>query len=380
MARLSVERLSKAFGGTPVLRGVDLEVAPGSLVAVLGASGSGKTTLLRLICGFERADSGIVAIDGQTVAGAGVHLPPERRRIGYVAQEGSLFPHLSVADNVAFGLPRPERRDRSKVEALLTSVDLPVRHADRAPHQLSGGEQQRVALARALAPAPKLVLLDEPFSSLDAALRVETRQAVARALAASGATALLVTHDQSEALAMGVEVAVLRDGVFAQTATPEVLYRQPVDAAMARFVGEAVILPGTIRGGAAACALGRLPIASPAAEGPAEVMIRPEQIGLSPRQTAEAMRAKVLKVEFYGRDATVSLTLDGDAQRVMSRVPGHRTPTPGEVVWLSVEGAVMAYPRVAVDTAPADSDPRQNGQFHVTPRRVAALGIEDEPS
>jgi len=244
MARLSVTQLSKAFGGRPVLRGVDLDVPAGSLIAVLGSSGSGKTTLLRLVCGFERADSGVVTIDGQVVTGAGVHAPPEKRRIGYVAQEGSLFPHLTVFDNVAFGLPRSERRDRARIEALLTSVGLPAAYAGRAPHQLSGGEQQRVALARALAPSPKLVLLDEPFSSLDAALRVETRQAVANALAASGATALLVTHDQSEALAMGSEVAVLRDGLFAQIARPETLYRQPVDVAMARFVGEAVILPG----------------------------------------------------------------------------------------------------------------------------------------
>ena len=142
------------------------------------------------------------------------------------------------------------------MEALLASVDLPASYASRAPHQLSGGEQQRVALARALAPAPKLVLLDEPFSSLDAALRVETRRAVSAALAASGATALLVTHDQSEALAMGVKVAVLRGGVLAQVATPEILYRQPVDVAMARFVGEAVILPGTVKEGLAVCALG----------------------------------------------------------------------------------------------------------------------------
>ena len=380
MARLSVKRLGKAFGGTPVLRGLDLEVAPGSLVAVLGASGSGKTTLLRILCGFERADSGAVEIDGRLVAGAGVHVPPEKRRIGYVAQEGSLFPHLSVADNVAFGLPRLERRDRSKVEALLASVDLPASYADRAPHQLSGGEQQRVALARALAPAPKLVLLDEPFSSLDAALRAETRQAVATALAASSATALLVTHDQAEALVMGVQVAVLRGGLFAQTAAPEILYRQPIDAEMARFVGEAVILPATIRGGVAGCALGRLPVARLAPNGPADVMIRPEQIRLSPRQDPELARAKVLKVEFYGRDATVSVALDGDLQAVLCRVPGHRAPIPGEVVWLSVEGAVMAYPRLANGAAPTDPKPQRIGRCPEQPVSVTALEIEEDLS
>jgi len=380
MARLSVKRLSKAFAGTQVLRGVDLDVTPGSLIAILGASGSGKTTLLRLLCGFERADSGLVEIEGQVVAGPGVHLAPEKRRIGYVAQEGSLFPHLSVADNVTFGLPRRERRDRARVETLLASVDLPAAYAGRAPHQLSGGEQQRVALARALAPAPKLVLLDEPFSSLDAALRTETRQAVARALAASGATAVLVTHDQSEALAMGLQVAVLRDGVLAQIAAPQTLYRHPIDPAMARFVGEAVVLRGTIRGGVATCALGRSPLAGAATEGPAEVMIRPEQIRLSPRQSAEATRAKVLKVEFYGRDASVSLELEGEGEAVMCRAPGHRAPSPGEVVWLSVEGAVMAYPRAGKVAPPVESAPRQSAQFPAEPVSVTALEIKEDLS
>jgi iron(III) transport system ATP-binding protein len=378
MARLSVKRLSKAFAGTLVLRGVDLEVAPGSLVAVLGASGSGKTTLLRLLSGFERADSGSIEIDGQVVSGPGVHTVPEKRRIGYVAQEGSLFPHLSVADNVAFGLPRAERRNRSKVEALLASVDLPASYLSRAPHQLSGGEQQRVALARALAPAPKLVLLDEPFSSLDAALRVETRQAVSAALAASGATALLVTHDQSEALAMGLEVAVLRGGVLAQVATPEILYRRPVDVAMARFVGEAVILPGTVKGGAAVCALGRLSVAPPVPDGLADVMVRPEQIRLVARPNADAPWAKVLAVTFYGRDASVDLALEGGAQTVTSLVPGYRTPRPGDEVRLSVEGAVMAYPRADSDAARVEPSPPRDTQFPTKPLSVAALGIKED--
>jgi iron(III) transport system ATP-binding protein len=347
MARLSVTHLEKSFGEKPVLRGVDLEVAAGSIVAVLGASGSGKTTLLRVICGFERASAGEVAMDGEVVSGAGVHVPPERRRIGYVAQEGSLFPHLTVLDNVAFGLPRRERRDRVKIERLLTAVGLPPVYADRAPHQLSGGEQQRVALARALAPQPRLVLLDEPFSSLDAALRVETRQAVAAALSASGATALLVTHDQSEALAMGSEVAVLRDGRVAQVGAPESLYREPVDAAMAQFVGEAVILPGTVEAGAVVSALGRLPLARPAPEGPAEVMVRPEQIRFVTTPNEAAPRAWVVEVAFYGHDASVRLALAGGALTIASRVPGHRAPRPGDEVRLTVEGAVMAYPRAS---------------------------------
>jgi iron(III) transport system ATP-binding protein len=378
MARLSVKRLTKAFGGKPVLKGVDLDVAPGSLIAVLGSSGSGKTTLLRLVCGFERADEGRVEIDGEVVSEACVHAPPERRRIGYVAQEGSLFPHLSVFDNVAFGLPRRERRDRAKIEALLASVGLPAAYAARAPHQLSGGEQQRVALARALAPAPRLVLLDEPFSSLDAALRVETRQAVATALAASGATALLVTHDQSEALSMGSEVAVLRDGVVAQIATPETLYRQPVDAAMAQFVGEAVMLAGTVRGGTAISALGRLPLARPVPDGPADVMVRPEQIRLVATTDHDAPRARAVGVTFYGHDASVRLALGAGPETVLGRVPGHRAPKVGDEVRLRVEGPVMAYPRAPSGPGGREADLRFVRSTE-RPTSVAALEIEENP-
>jgi iron(III) transport system ATP-binding protein len=343
MADLRITGLGKAFRGQPILRGVDLVVPSGALVAILGASGSGKTTLLRLLGGFERADSGVVEIDGQLVSGPGVHVPPERRRVGYVAQEGSLFPHVSVAANVVFGLARPERR-RAKAEALLERVGLPASYVGRAPHELSGGEQQRVALARALAPSPKLVLLDEPFSALDAALRVETRQAVATALAAAGATALLVTHDQPEALSMGRQVAVLRDGILAQVAAPEVVYRQPADPELAQFVGEAVLLPGMANAGVATCALGELPLALPTRDGPVEVMVRPEQLRFDAPGRADATQARVLAVTYYGHDASVLVSLEGGARQVTTRVPGHMTPQPGAELRLSVEGAVMAYP------------------------------------
>ena len=235
-----------------------------------------------------------------------------------------------------------------------------------------------MALARALAPAPKLVLLDEPFSSLDTALRVETRRAVSAALVASGATTLLVTHDQSEALAMGLQVAVLRAGVIAQMATPEILYRQPVDAAMARFVGEAVILEGTVREGVAICGLGRLPVALPMPDGLVDVMARPEQIRLVARQTTETTRAKVLAVTFYGHDASVLLELEAGAERVMSLVPGYRAPRPGEEVRLFVEGAVMAYPRADKETARVEPSQPRGAQLPTKPLSVAALGIKED--
>ena len=348
MTELAIANLSKSFGSNTVLRGVDLAVESGSLVAILGPSGSGKTTLLRLICGFERADGGTIRIGDAVVSDRSHHVAPEHRHIGYVAQEGGLFPHLSVADNIVFGLPREQRKARHRVGELLELVGLPASYADRPPQALSGGEQQRVSVARALAPSPGLVLLDEPFSSLDAGLRAETRQAVANALAAVGATALLVTHDQPEALSMGHRVAVLWGGRLIQIASPETLYRLPADPALAQFVGEAVLLPGTARGGIASCSLGQLTLAAPVADGPVDVLLRPEQIRLSPAtQAAGGIRAQVREVNYYGHDASVNLTLsEGNVVTpIIARVPGYESPHPGDAVVLSVEGAVFAYPR-----------------------------------
>lgn len=351
MAELRIQGLSKHFGSTRVLHNIDLTAHAGSLTAILGPSGSGKTTLLRLLCGFEHADSGSIRINGQTVCAPGVFVPPEQRHIGYVPQEGALFPHLSVADNITFGLPRAQRKARHRVAELLELVGLPASFADRPPQALSGGQQQRVALARALASAPALVLLDEPFSALDAALRAETRQAVADALSAEGATALLVTHDQSEALSMGRQVAVLWEGKLVQVASPEQLYRQPVSAELARFIGEAVLLPGQIEGGnTVVCALGRLPLLATQPDGPAEVLLRPEQIRLlagKPLPGIHQVKGRVLQVEYYGHDASVQLQLLSPTEApvlLSARVPGHACPQPGEEVELLVQGEVLAYP------------------------------------
>ena len=377
MSDVRLSAVTKSFGGSPVLRGIDLVVPSGALFAILGASGSGKTTLLRLLAGFERADSGAIEIDGRLVSGRGVHAPPERREIGYVAQEGSLFPHLSVGANIAFGLPRPERRNRVRTEALLENVGLPASYASRGPHELSGGEQQRVALARALARQPKLVLLDEPFSALDASLRIETRQAVAAILEAAGATALLVTHDQSEALSMGRQVAVLRDGALAQVAAPETLYRQPIDGALAQFVGEAVLLPGLAAGGFATCALGRLALALPAPDGPVEVMVRPEQIRVDGRTRAGLTEAKVLAVTYYGHDARIAVALNAAAEPIPVRVAGHMAPEQGARVWLSVEGPVMAYPRTAPSLSVESLALATAAKSRTLPKRSFALTAKE---
>lgn len=349
MSELRIHDVHQAFDGHPVLHGIDLTVERGKLLALLGPSGRGKTTLLRIVCGFERALQGTVEIDGERVAGPGVHVPPERRHIGYVPQEGALFPHLSVADNISFGLPRAQRRRQHRVAELLEMVGLPAAYAQRVPQQLSGGQQQRVALARALAPAPSLVMLDEPFSALDTSLRFETRAAVLAALKAAGATAVLVTHDQPEALSLGDEVAVLWQGRLLQTAAPETLYREPVSRELASFVGDAVLLPGHARGGAIECALGRLPLRVAHPDGPADAMLRPEQIRV---QNADAPRdgdaqwfdATVETISFGGEDAAVRARLaHAPGLAIQARVPGYRCPAPGERVALAVDGEVMAY-------------------------------------
>lgn len=335
--------LSKHFGTQLIVDHVNLTVPSGQLLTILGASGSGKTSLLRLIAGFERADSGTIHIDGEMVTGAGIHEPPERRRIGYVAQEGALFPHLSVAENIGFGLKKHVDR-ASRATDLLDLVGLPAAYASRAPHQLSGGEQQRVALARALASSPRLILLDEPFSALDAALRQELRDQVKSVLAEAGATAILVTHDQAEALSMGDQVVVLRDGRIVQMAAPSVLYHQPADTMLAQFVGEAVLLPGKAVSGRAICAFGDLALANPS-QGPVELLIRPEQIKLVALGTSGSVAAQVRAMSFFGHDALVQLKLDAAPELLVNaRVFGHELPEPGRAVGLIVEKSVVAFP------------------------------------
>jgi iron(III) transport system ATP-binding protein len=345
LADLTCRGLAKSYRDTPVLVDLDLEVPQGTMTAILGASGSGKTTLLRLVIGFVQPDKGLVAIGGNVVAEAGrVHVAPDRRAVGYVAQEGALFPHLSVAGNVAFGLPRSERRNAARVDEMLDLVGLDRAYATRRPHELSGGEQRRVALARALAPRPSLVLLDEPFSGLDAALRAETRAAVLRALAFEGATAVLVTHDQAEALSMGREVGVLRAGRLVQTATPTDLYRSPVDLEVARFVGEAVVIRGTARSGVVECALGTLEARSATGDGEVHVMIRPEQIRLGPDDEA-GTSGEVVEHSYRGPDTVVQVVLQDDHRTpITARTFAQDVPATGERVRIAVVGPVAVFP------------------------------------
>jgi iron(III) transport system ATP-binding protein len=339
---LSIRGLSKAFGPKHVLDGLDLDVPDGSLTAVLGPSGCGKTTLMRLVAGFERVDAGTIRLGENLVADRATHLPPERRGIGVVAQEGTLFPHLDVAANIAFGLPRDQRKS-GRVQQLLMLVGLAGLER-RFPHELSGGEQQRVALARALAPAPRIVLFDEPFSALDPTLRASLRDEVRTILQASRTTALLVTHDQVEALSVADQVAVMRDGRLVQTAHPATLYRNPADPDVARFVGDAVFLPGQFADGYVQCLLGRLPVhGGPPGNRLVSVMIRPEQLQLN-GDPAEP-RARVVAISYHGHDAIVRLkTSSGEGScELVARVPGFALPSVGDSVTLAVRGEVVTF-------------------------------------
>jgi iron(III) transport system ATP-binding protein len=368
VSELVVRGLTKSFGDHPVLRGVDLTVPTGTLAAVLGPSGCGKTTLLRIVAGFENPDAGEVSIGGTTVAGPGRTLPPERRRVGIVPQEGALFPHLTVAANVGFGLQRGSRGSRgsrdARVQAMLELVGL-GEYGPRLPHQLSGGQQQRVALARALAPDPALVLLDEPFSALDTGLRASVREDVRAALRATGATAVLVTHDQQEALSMASLVAVLQDGHVVQAAAPADLYAVPATLAVATFLGDAVVLPAQLDGDGARCALGVLParmvhagngacggngVPAAARDGAGRgtgarggtVMLRPEQIVLGPADAG--VPARVTTVRFFGHDALVHLALPGSDEPVLARTLGRQTVHAGDEVGLTVAGVASFFP------------------------------------
>jgi iron(III) transport system ATP-binding protein len=336
---LVVRGLSAGYGSHRVLRDVDLVVERG-VTAILGPSGCGKTTLLRAVAGFVVPSGGTVVVAGTTVVGAGRPVPPRRRGLGYVPQEGALFPHLSVSANVAFGLPRSERGQGAgpRVAEMLDLVELPAALASRYPHQLSGGQQQRVSLARALAPRPSLVLLDEPFSSLDAGLREETGRAVVRALEAAGAAALMVTHDQGEALSLADRVAVMDDGSFLQVAPPAEVYLAPADARVAGFLRHSSLLPGTATAGAVSCEFGELPLRAPVRPGPVLVAVRAEQVQVRP----DGIEAEVQDVSFFGHDATVCVRLaSGDL--VSARTPANDVPTAGQLVRVRVAGEVVAF-------------------------------------
>ncbi|MGV0720859.1 ABC transporter ATP-binding protein [Mycolicibacterium elephantis] len=339
-ATVEIHGLAKSFNGHTVLDHIDLAVQPGSTTAVVGSSGCGKTTLLRLIAGFEQPDAGTISIGGRQVASPQRSVPPHRRAVGYVAQDGALFPHLTVGQNIAYGLSRRRGRTRARarVAELLQTVSLDASYASRRPHELSGGQQQRVALARALAREPALMLLDEPFSSLDTGLRASTRKAVAQLLADAGVTTLLVTHDQEEALSIADQIAVMRDGRFTQVGPPQQVYRQPADHFTAAFLGDCIALPCTVSAGVAECALGRVPVR--ANDGPATLLLRPEQLVVTGVSDAEQFRGvgTVIASEFLGHDVLLTIDPAGDAEPVVVRQDSLNAPPVDAKVHIAVTG------------------------------------------
>ncbi len=339
-AALTCRGLVKRYGDTLAVDGVDLAVERGSLTALLGPSGCGKTTVLRMIAGLLTPDAGEIAVDGHTIDAAHRHVVPERRNIGLVFQDYALFPHLSVARNVAYGLSHLPRRERKhRVAEVLDLVGL-REVGKRLPTALSGGQQQRVALARALAPSPDLILLDEPFSNLDAALRATVREEVRAILRAADATAVFVTHDQEEALSLADQVAVMQGGRIHQIADPQTLYTRPATRFVAEFVGEADVLPARRAGArAVTTTLGELPTTETVDRDAVSALIRPEAVVLS---TDGPRDATVTGIEYFGHDQLVHVAF-ADGSTVRSR----RGPTldlhRGDRVSVHIVGPVSVF-------------------------------------
>ena len=341
MKKLELHNLTKYYGDQLVLDGLNLEVFEGELIAVLGSSGVGKSTLIRTLAGFESIDGGEIYLDGNLIASKQMETPAEKRGITIVPQAASLFPHLTVAQNIAFGI---DKHDSERVQELLRLTQLEDL-ADRMPENLSGGQQQRVSLARALAPKPRMILLDEPFSALDPELRDQLRNDVRRVIKADGATALLVTHDQEEALSIADRVAVMRDGAFAQIGEPIEIYSAPADVGVATFLGDSVIIRGEVREGKVITDLGKLNPLNNVKEGTlGRVAIRPENFYLQPNPKAENF---VIGRTFFGHDAL--LEVQTPTIRIKARSNGPFAPEIGMPVTVWVRGAVNFY----ADATPA---------------------------
>ena len=343
MNALELNAICKTFGSQRALDNITLAVPSGSRTVIVGPSGSGKTTLLRMIAGFESPDSGSLSLNGKVLLDSTRDVPAHQRRIGYVPQDGALFPHMNVAANIGFGLATKGHARDERIAELMDSVALDSNMATRWPHELSGGQQQRVALARALAQQPSLMLLDEPFSALDTGLRTAMRKMVARLLADAGVTAILVTHDQGEALSFADQLAVMRQGCLVQAGQPMTLYLHPRDEQTALFLGEAVLIPARIENGWAECDLGRIAVNHQGRSKTAQIMLRPEQLQVSPASPdGTGCRGVITERDFGGNTCTLSVTLVAGTlepgRSLPVHCPGLMAPAIGSAVKLTTVG------------------------------------------
>ena len=353
MSALVLRGIGKRFGTVDVVKDVSLSVARGSRTAIVGPSGSGKTTLLRLIAGFDAPDAGTLTLDGRRLADGPRIVPAHERVIGFVPQDGALFPHLTVESNIAFGIAGPAAAREGRVLALMDLVALDRALLHRWPHELSGGQQQRVALARALAHEPTLMLLDEPFSALDTGLRAATRKAVAQLLSDAGITTILVTHDQTEALSFADQLAVMRDGQLVQVGHPVDVYRHPCDPMTARFLGDAIIMSARVDNGWADCELGRIAVAAIGKNDAATILLRAEQLHLDVVEPgsagSEGPVGVVREVDFEGATCEITLVMETaapggiESPPLRVRYPGNQALPTGARVRIAVAGQAHVF-------------------------------------
>lgn len=355
--RLQATGLSARLAGRLVVRDLSLEVAAGEILCLLGPSGCGKSTTLRLLAGIEAPSAGEIRLDGSLLCGAGVSVPPEERSVGLMFQDFALFPHLSVARNVAFGLTGSRQDKRARVADLLGRMGLAT-YLDAYPHQLSGGEQQRVALARALAPRPSVMLMDEPFSGLDNRLRDGIRDDTLGLLKEEGTAVVMVTHEPEEAMRMADQIALMRDGAIVQRGAPYTLYNSPVDRAAAAFFSDINVIRGRVEGARIHTPFGEFPAPGHVDGSDVEIVIRPQHLtldfdrsgrGPSPTpQTGTPARGRVVRARYLGRESLVEFDMEADGARLQAVVPSVFLPRPGTPLWL-----MMRRDRCHVFPAPA---------------------------
>lgn len=343
--RLEIRNIRRVFDDRAVVDGVSLRVMPGQVTCLLGPSGCGKSTTLRIIAGVDRQDEGDVLVDGQVISDQAHDTPPEGRSIGLMFQDFALFPHLSVSENVGFGLSGTKRDRRQRIGELLERVTM-SHMIDAYPHQLSGGEQQRVALARALAPRPKIMLMDEPFSGLDQRLKDDIRDATLEILKAEETAVLLVTHEPDEAMRMADEIALMRDGKIVQSGAPYNIYNAPIDRPAAAFFSDINVIHAKVQGALASSAFGDFLVPGHPDGTPIDIVIRPQHLridfdrsGTGPNPTPQdgvPARGVVVRARFMGSESLVEFRMDYDGSMLKATVPSVFLPNTGTPLWLMI--------------------------------------------